>query len=136
MPIILDPNNYTHYREIEEVNGLPEYMIQKMRWIKPIIWRRAGQTKVHATITLNSADTANKIIRNGIGICGARVLALAEKSRSPSNAQVQRMGTQKACMAQSDTCGTCGEFHCTNNCTNKSLDKSKLYCLMSRQHAC
>jgi hypothetical protein len=71
VPITLDPNNRVHHREIEEVNNLPEHLIQKMCWIKPVIRRRAGQTKAHMTLTLTIADMANRIIRDGIDICGA-----------------------------------------------------------------
>ena len=126
VPITLDPTNRTHHREIEEVNGLPEHMIKNMRWIKPIVRRRAGQTKAHATITLSSADTANKIIRDGIDICGSR--ALAERVKQEPLQCLKCQGWEHkadVCSAQTDTCGTCGDSHRTSNCTNKS----KLHCV-------
>lgn len=126
VPIILDPNNRAHHRELEEANGLTEHSIQKMRWIKPIIRRRAGQTKAHATITLTSADVANKIIRDGIIICGAKVRAERAK-QEPIQCLKCRGWEHKAdaCPAQQDTCGTCGESHRTSACTAKD----KLYCV-------
>jgi len=131
VPIILDPNNRTHHREIEEFNSLPKHSIQNVRWIKPIIRRRAGQTKAHATITLNSADAANRMIRDGIEICGARVLAERVK-QEPLQCLKCRGWEHKAevCTAQSDTCGTCGEPHRTNACKNKN----KLYCVSCRDN--
>jgi hypothetical protein len=43
VPITYDPASNAHQREIEEVNSLPDHSIQKARWIKPTIRRRAGQ---------------------------------------------------------------------------------------------
>lgn len=77
--IILDPNNRKHHREIEEANGLPAHSIQTIRWIKPIIRRRAGQTCAYAIFTVMSADVANLIIRDGINIYGTR--PKAEKTK-------------------------------------------------------
>jgi hypothetical protein len=131
VPIILDPNNSAHHREIEEANSLPENTIQKMRWIKPVIRRRAGQTKAHATITLTTADTANRTIRDGIDICGARVFA--ERAKQEPLQCLKCRGWEhkaEACTAQSDTCGTCGESHRTNACSNKN----KLYCASCRDN--
>ena len=97
-----------------------------MRWIKPIIRRRAGQTKAHATITLTSADTANKIIRDGIDICGARARAERVK-QEPLQCLKCRGWEHKAesCEAQADICGTCGDSHRTGACVNKN----KLFCV-------
>ncbi len=79
VPTTFDPDNRPHLREVEEANSLPDHSIQKARWIKPTMRRRAGQTRAHAILTLTTADTANQVIRNGVDICGIR--ARAEKSK-------------------------------------------------------
>ena len=121
VPIVLDPTNRAHLREIEEVNNLPEHSIHKMRWIKPTIRRQAGQTKAHAILTLNSADVANRTIRDGLEICGARTKAERSK-QEPLQCLKCRGWEHKAqtCEATMDTCGTCGENHRTSDCTNKN----------------
>jgi len=35
-PIIFEPGNKSHLRELEEANNLMDYMIHRARWIKPI----------------------------------------------------------------------------------------------------
>ena len=85
VPITLDPNDRKHHREIEEANSLPTHSIQSIRWIKPIIRRRAGQTRAHAVFTVTSPDVANLIIRDGINVYGTRPRAEKKPSRSPFN---------------------------------------------------
>ena len=125
VPITFEPSNKAHLREIEEVNNILDHSIQKARWIKPIIRRRAGQTRAHAIITLNSAEAANSIIRNGIDLFGVRVKAERTK-QEPMQCLKCRGWEHKAqdCKEQADTCGTCGSNHCTSNCKSKD----KLYC--------
>lgn len=125
VPITYDPTSSVHQREVEEVNGLLDHSIQKARWIKPIVRRRIGQTRAHAVITLTTADAANRVIRDGLEICGAR--ARAEKTKQePLQCLKCRGWEHKAqnCEVQSETCGTCGENHWTDSCKNKG----NLYC--------
>src|SRR6266852_1145565 len=134
VPITLDPANRTHHREIEKVNNLPEQTILKMCWIKPVIRRRAGQTRAHTTLTLSSAVVTNHIIRDGIDICGARTRAERTKFE-PLQCLKCRKWEHKAetCEAPSDICGTCGAAHRTNTCNNKG----NLFCVscQSNSHA-
>jgi hypothetical protein len=132
VPITYDPTSSVHQREVEEVNGLPDHSIQKARWIKPIVRRRTGQTRAHAVITLTTADAANRVIRGGLEICGAR--ARAEKTKQePLQCLKCRGWEHKAqnCEAQSETCGTCGENHRTDSCKNKG----NLYCASCKTNA-
>ena len=124
IPTTFEPNS-KHLREIEEVNNLLEHSIQKARWIKPVIRRRAGQARAHAIFTMNTADEANKIIRSGIDICGVRVKAERTK-QEPMQCLKCRGWEHKAqdCKAEMDTCGTCGSNHRTSDCKSKD----KLYC--------
>jgi hypothetical protein len=132
VPITLDPDNRSHHREIEEVNGLPDHSIQKVRWIKPIKRRRAGQTRAHATLSLTTADTANRIIRDGLEICGVKTRA--EKTKFEPLQCLKCRGWEhkaQACGAPTDTCGTCGEAHRTSDCPNRE----KFYCVSCKSNA-
>jgi len=40
VPIVFEPENRSHLREIEEANNLRDHVIHKARWIKPVIRRR------------------------------------------------------------------------------------------------
>ena len=132
VPITLDPNNRKHHREIEEANGLPPHSIQKLRWIKPIIRRRAGQTRAHATISLATADTANRIIRDGLVIFGVKIRAEKTKMEPLQCLKCRGWGHKaQACEAQVDTCGTCGEDHRTSSCPNAG----KTYCASCKSDA-
>jgi hypothetical protein len=44
MPTTFNPTNNLHLREVEEVNSLPNHLIQKAHWIKLTTRRCAGQT--------------------------------------------------------------------------------------------
>ena len=125
VPITLDTKDRKHHREIEEVNGLPTHSIQSTRWIKPVIRRRAGQTRAHAVFTVNNAEVANWIIKDGIDIFGTR--PKAEKTKQePTQCLKCRGWEHKAqdCTADKDVCGTCGDNHRTSTCNNKS----SVYC--------
>lgn len=126
VPIILNPTNREHLREIKEVNSFQSHMIQSMRWIKPTTKRCARQTQAHAILTIHSADDANCAIKDGLEIC--KVQTRVERSKcEPLQCLKCRKWEHKAqaCEALEDTCGTCGENHCTGDCTNKT----SLYCV-------
>ena len=125
IPIIFEPDS-KHLREIEEVNNLPEQSIQKVHWIKPVIQRRAGQTRAHTIFTMNVADAANRIIESGVDICGVRVKAEHTKQELMQCLKC-RGWEHKAqdCKVQTDTCRTCSSNHWTSECKIKD----KLYCV-------
>ena len=132
VPITLNPTNHIHHREIEEVNNLLDQAILKMRWIKPVIRRRAGQTWAHATLTLSSAVITNRIIRDGIDICGVRTRAERTKQELMQCLKCRKWEHKaQSCEAQSDTCGTCGADHRTNDCNNKS----NLFCVSCQSNS-
>jgi hypothetical protein len=119
VPIIFDPSNEAHLREIEELNGLFKFAILKARWIKPAARRRTGQTHAHATITIFGVETANNIIKTGLEICGAKVRSEKLKQEPLQCLRCRRWGHFAAnCPEPIDTCGTCGEDHRTIKCTN------------------
>jgi hypothetical protein len=72
VPITLDPSTAAHLREIEDVNGLKENSISKIRWIKPEKRRNPDQRLAHALFSLTSAEAANICIRDGLLVHGLK----------------------------------------------------------------
>ena len=79
VPLTFEPENTTHLREIEEANGLTPCAMRKARWIKPAERRKSGQTHTFAILSFSSVDTANKLIRDGIGICSSLIRPTKQK---------------------------------------------------------
>ena len=73
VPITFDPGNENYLWEIEEANGLLKYSLLKARWIKPEGRRQKGQTHAHAMAAIGLVETANRIIRDGLHICGVEI---------------------------------------------------------------
>jgi hypothetical protein len=122
VPIIFDPSNEDHLREVEEVNELTKYSLLKAKWIKPEARRRKGQTHAHISALIAKAETANSIIQKGIDICGARIWPEKLKREPLQCMRCRRWGHFAVnCFEPGDTCGTCGEAHRTSQC--KSTDK-------------
>jgi len=126
VPLTFEPGNTTHLREIEEANGLTQNVLRKARWIKPVERRRSGQTHAYAILSFSSADTANKLIRDGLGICGSLIRPAKQKQEPVQCMKCRRWGHfADKCLETGDTCGTCGESHRTSTCANRG----KLYCV-------
>ena len=100
--------------------------IIKAKWIKPIGRRRPDQTHAFVIITLSSADSANILIRDRMNICNVRVRPKKQKAEPVQCMKCRKWGHFASdCQADKDTCGTCGDSHRTNACTNKG----KIYCV-------
>jgi hypothetical protein len=126
VPIVFEPENRMHHREIEEVNGLKHHSIRKVRWIKPVARRRMGQMHAYAILTISSAKYANTLIRDGLIVCGTRVRPEKQKMEPIQCMKCRKWGHFAGeCTASDNTCGTCGGEHCTNVCQNRS----KLWCI-------
>ena len=134
VPLTFEPDNKKHLREIEESNSLPAHVIRKARWIKPAERRRVGQTHAYAIITVTSVDTANKIIKDGLGICSSFIRPMKLKQEPTQCMKCRRWGHfADKCLQLEDTCGTCGGKHCTSSCTSK--DKRHCVSCGSNSHA-
>ena len=108
----------SHLREIEEANSLLSRVIHKARWIKPTERRRNGQTQAHAILTIASVDIANKLIKDGLGICGRLIRPTKQKQEPIQCMKCRRWGHfADKCPETEDTCGTCGGKHRTSACT-------------------
>ena len=121
IPLTFEPENQTHLREVEEANSLPAHTIRKARWIKLAGRRRTGQTHAHAILSITSVNVANKLIKDGVGICGSLIRPTKQKQEPIQCMKCRRWGHfADSCPENEDTCGTCGDKHRTNACTNNS----------------
>ena len=126
IPLTFEPDNASHLREIEEVNNLPSRVIRRARWIKPASRRRPGQSHAFAILTVASVDIANKLIKDGVVICGGLIRPTKQKQEPAQCMKCRQWGHFAAhCPDADDTCGTCGGNHRTNSCDNKE----KLHCV-------
>ena len=131
VPIIFSPESAEQLREVEEVNGLPDFTIAKAKWIKPTNRRRTGQTHAYAILRITSAEAANRLIRDGLVICGARLRPNKLKQEPTQCMKCRGWGHfARDCSSEVDTCGTCGESHRTRSCTNVG----KTYCISCKDH--
>ena len=134
VPLTFEPENAKHLREIEETNSLPPNSIRKARWIKPAERRRPGQTHAYAIITITSVNTANKLIKDGLGICSSFIRPTKLKHEPTQCMKCRRWGHfADKCLQMEDTCGTCGGKHRTSLCNNK--DKRHCISCGSNFHA-
>ena len=119
VPLTFEPENQAHLREIEEANSLPTRIIRKARWIKPASRRRVGQTNAYAILVIASVDIANKVIKDGLGICGSLIRPTKQKQEPIQCMKCRRWGHfADKCLGSEDICGTCGGKHRTNVCSN------------------
>ena len=77
--LTFEPENQLHLREIKEANSLPTCIIRKARWIKPAAHRWAGQTHAHTILTIALVNIANKLIKDGLGICSSLIRPMKQK---------------------------------------------------------
>lgn len=117
VPIIFDPDAQEHLREIEEVNGLAKYAIAKARWIKPTYRRKPGQRIAHASFLITDVNLANRCIKEGLEVCGARTYPTKLKQEPAQCMKCRGWGHfANECNQTSSTCGTCGGEHRTSDC--------------------
>lgn len=126
VPLTFEPENTKHLREIEETNALTPNTLRKARWIKPAARRKVGQTHAYAILTITSVDAANKLIKDGLGICNTLIRPSKLKQEPTQCMKCRRWGHfADKCLETTDTCGTCGGKHRTSACTNRS----KFFCV-------
>ena len=66
VPISFDLLKQKHLHEVKMINNLAPNSISKARWIKPLYRWHAKQTVAYVTLSLNSANEANRLIRDGM----------------------------------------------------------------------
>jgi hypothetical protein len=126
VPITFDPKSEAHLREVEEANGLNRLTIASAKWIKPIGRRRLDQTHAYAILSIACIASVNTLIRDGLNICGTKVRPSKQKHEPIQCMKCRRWGHfATECLADKDTCGTCGEEHRTIACKGRD----KLFCV-------
>jgi hypothetical protein len=111
---------------VEEVNGLTAHSIVKARWIKLEYRRSHDQRLAHATLSISLATTANRLIRDGMHICGTKIFPAKLKQEPIQCMKCRKWGhVVAACLEASDTCGTCGGKHQTRSCNTTD----KIHCM-------
>jgi hypothetical protein len=79
--LTFNPKKEADLGEIEKVNGLPTHIILKAKWIKLAECRRPSQTHAFMVLTVMSVDTANRLIRDSLGICGSHSRPTKQKQK-------------------------------------------------------
>jgi len=128
VPFSFRPTEPSNLHEIEEQNQLPQFSILSARWLKPPSRRSEDQTHSHCIISLNSAESANIMIRDNITIAGKRVCPSKFKKEPLRCLHCQCWGHRAiACSSQVDVCATCRQDHHTSNCTTTGTQWCILY---------
>ena len=126
VPISFEPHNQEHLREVKTINNLAPNTVCKARWIKPLYRWHTKQTVAYATLSLNSANEANRLIRDGMYIFSNRTYPKRLKYEPKQCMKCCKWGHFAAeCQVKTDTCGTCGENHIMKECA----DKEKRFCM-------
>ena len=117
VPIALNPESVDHRAEICEANDLETSAITSVKWAKAVEHRSASQRTAHLIISLNSADTANRAITNGLLVCNRR--CHVERTKREPTRCLKCQGWNhiaKECTEEKDTCGDCTGPHRTASC--------------------
>ncbi|KAF9553611.1 hypothetical protein CPC08DRAFT_620463, partial [Agrocybe pediades] len=120
VPIIFDPDNQDHIAEVLEVNGVDRNHFIRARYAKPIERRNPYQRYAHLIFSLQNADTANRLINQGMTIFGKQV-DIRKCKKEPLRCLKCHGYNHIArdCINMHDTCGTCGSrTHRTKDCDN------------------
>lgn len=120
IPLSFSPTNRAHLTDIENENKLEPEGILSARWIKPTHRRKQGQRTAHGILGFSQPKEANSAIRNGVVIAGKRVWArklLQEPRRCLKCQQIGATHIAAECKQTHNTCGNCGEDHCTTECS-------------------
>ncbi|KAF8515306.1 hypothetical protein JB92DRAFT_2573786, partial [Gautieria morchelliformis] len=119
VPLHFVPDRDNELRHIESTNRLPHGAIDRAKWLKPANHHSPSQTCRHVLITLNSAETANKVLTNGLIMVSAHVtrhMRLTTILTEADSYRAQKNHISYACPQEFNTCGTCGGRHKTSTC--------------------
>ena len=118
VPVIFEPTNGEHLRELEEQNNIHTKRIRRAKWIKPVYRRTMGQQLAHLALTVSTPGGANIMIRDGLYICRVKTYPQKLKVEPKQCMKCRKWGHfENECLAEKDACGCCGEDHITKECT-------------------
>ena len=124
VPIIFSPNDTKHYKELIAVNDIDRNHLTKLCWAKPPARRDPAlrQQFAHLILSFGDPSAANKVINQGMIICGKRTDVRKCKKEPIQCLKCQGWNhIARECRNNHDTCGTCGsKTHKTHNCDNKT----------------
>jgi len=104
-------------RLVEGKNHLDDNSLASMRWIKPPHKWPPKQTMVFAPLHVNDANTANKLIKEGLYIDQHLVRVKKDKKEPIRCAKCQQFGhIARNCNVARDICETCTGNHRTTDC--------------------
>ena len=123
VPITFTPTDAKHYAELTEVNNIVKNHLPKLRWAKPPARRdpAARQQFAHLILSFSDPSAANKVITQGMIICGKHIDVRKCKKEPIRCLKCQGWNHMaRECRNEHDTCGTCGsKTHKTHDCDNK-----------------
>ncbi|KAG1759513.1 hypothetical protein EDD22DRAFT_759317, partial [Suillus occidentalis] len=135
VPISFNLTSPMAIAEIETKGGLQQKSVIKARYIKPVARRTSNQRTTHIALSLNSKTSANQIICHGITIEGKKVYGrklLLEPTQCLKCHTFDGSHLASECQQEHDTCGTCGEQHCTAEC--KVDEPATFHCVNCKVH--
>jgi hypothetical protein len=117
VPLTVDPRDFNHRAEINEVNDLEDLAITALRWAKPLNRRSPQQKSAHLVLTFNSSEAANHAISNGITICHKKCHVERVKKEPLRCLKCQGWNHMaRDCPEMFSTCGNCAGEHKTADC--------------------
>lgn len=124
-----DDPDFKDHGKVELANDLPMCFVVNTRWVKKPLHRSPRQQAAHLLVTLNSANTANQLLRQGAIIRYRKSCPVEKDQSEPLRClQCQRYGHMAKACQQKDapTCGQCGEAHVIKQCA----DTTKKHCVL------
>src|SRR6202522_1199418 len=118
VPLAIKPEEEGHHLEICEANGLEPTTVVSPKWAKAVKRRISSQRTAHLLITIDNANTANRIIMDSLLICNKK--CQVERTRREPTRCLKCQGWNhfaKDCMEDKDICGNCAGTHRTSSCT-------------------
>lgn len=130
-PCQLNPSDESALRGLEDRNDLPKSSIVEARWIKPPEFRNKGQRTALLLMSFGTPAEANRILRDGIYICGKKLWARKNISEPKRCLKCQQLGVRHYavdCKSIHDVCGSCASIHHNSKQCNIT-DPDRLYCV-------
>ncbi|KAJ7031420.1 hypothetical protein C8F04DRAFT_960378, partial [Mycena alexandri] len=136
VPVSFDPESQGARRLVDDDNNFPRGALAKGRWLKPPQQRHSQQRVAHAVLGFEEATVANRVIRDGVFIEGARVFGnklLTEPIRCMKCQAIGQNHIASTCPAEEDVCARCGEAHRTIRCKAPDNERACANCKAAKR---